>query len=176
MTKKTLSSAGHEDHRQEGSVIRDSAEGGHSTGEITTTDREAIDTEGAILDLSLENRDNSARSGSIPWEAKGKWKQTDSPEGGHQVDCAQSADVDDELKEQNKASKESRSKDGQSGRTTITVKHRVGMRSVRSVGDLQRRRSVEVLRLPRGGEVVTKKREKNTAEGTESTERRINRH
>lgn len=160
--KKTVGSAEHETHREERSRTGFCREGGYSASEVPVAKREAIDTEDTVFKLSLGSQANSAHLMPINSKAKGKGKARASPRAGPTLNRAQSANGDGDegtLKRRDNPPKK------RGSATNINRKAgpetRPETRRVQSRDKLRRIRSAKVLRLPRGGQVVTKKRHAN---------------
>lgn len=152
--KETGGSEGHENHQQEGCRTGSHREGGYSAREVPAAEREAIDTEDLVSNLSLASQDTSAHPSPFTTDAKGKGKaivsvQPANDEGAEGALTGR----DNQSKRRGSAAK-------------LNAKSRPETRRARSGDGLRRSHSGVILRLPRGGLVATKKRQ-GTEQGTQ---------
>lgn len=125
---------------------------------------EATDIEDAIFKLSLGSQDESSQTLQLTTKAKGKRKAKKILRPGHMPNHTHSANV-----EANENILEGRDnppkKQGSS--TKLNVRSQLGIRRVRSRGNLRRIPSAKASGLLRDGQAVTKKRhEKEQSAGT----------
>lgn len=119
-------------------------------------DREPTDAEDMIFNLSLASRDKSAHSILRSREAKDKGKDRIGPRAGPTLNRAHPASVkgaEGALKARDNPPKK------RGSATNIIGKLRPEFRRTRSGDYLRRTHSAKVLMLPRGGKVITKKRQ-----------------
>lgn len=155
MKKTPIGSAEHENHQQEDSRTGSCQAGGDSAREMPIADREPTNAGDLIFNLSLASQDKSARSIPRTREANNRGKDRIGRRAGEALNNPPPIDTK-ETKEASKARGSPPKKRGSASK--INERLRPEVRRTRSGDYLRRSHSAKILKLPRGGKVVTKKR------------------
>lgn len=156
MKRTPIGSAGNENHQQEDRRTGSSQEEGHSAREMPVADREPTNAGDLIFNLSLASQDKSVRSILRTREANDSGEDRIGPRAGEALNNSPPIDI----KGAEGASKARGNPTKTRGiASKINERLRPEIQRTRSGGYLRRSHSAKVLKLPRDGRVVTKKRQ-----------------